>query len=173
MLNFLQTYWSYIAFALTVAVIPFGKWVIGQVRKGLASHDDLLTAKTEAADRIAAQAKAAAESHAALERRVNERLDVVSAWTGEHNVLHAKLDGQIAQMRQTMEALPTAGQINQVLLVMKELQGEFRQGLVKNEGQLQTLEANIANVQRSIEQLDGRVSRHEGIFADAARRVPA
>lgn len=171
MLAWLNAYWTYIAFAMTVAVLPFGRWVVGTIRKGLASHDDIQALKASVTEKLSEQGKAAAAANAALEQRVGERLDKLSLWVADHNVMHAQLQGQL-------DAMPRAEQVAQVLLQLKDLQMEMREAQAATRGELQAVGANVDAIQRSIEQLDGRVSRHEGIFADAARpaagrRVPA
>lgn len=156
MLQLLKEWWPVVAFVLMVLVFPFVKWVIGQLRKGLASHDDLQAVRADAAEKIAAQAKAAADAAVALETRLNNRFDVLAEWVAGHNVTHAQLQGQMDQLRQAIEQLPKADQITRVLLIAEEMKGD------------------IKAVQRVVDQIDERVLRHESIFANAAsRKVPA
>jgi hypothetical protein len=152
MLQLLKEWWPVVAFVLMVLVLPFVKWVVGQLRKGLASHDDLQAVRADAAERVAAQAKAAADAAVALEMRLNTRFDVLSEWVAGHNVTHAHLQGQIEQLRQVLEQLPKGDQITKVLLLAEEMKGD------------------IKAVQRVVDQIDQRVLRHESIFANAASR---
>lgn len=157
MMQWLRDYWPIIAFVLMMLVFPSVKWVVGQLRKGLASHDDLQTLRVEAAEKIAIQAKTAADAAVALEMRLNSRFDVLAEWVAGHNVTHAQLQGQMEQLRQAIEQLPKGDQITRVLLIAEELRGD------------------IKAVQRTVDQIDERVVRHETIFANAAtqRKVPA
>ncbi|SMH62854.1 DUF2730 family protein [Azospirillum agricola] len=150
MMQWLRDYWPIVAFVLAMLVFPFVKWVVGQLRKGLASHDDLQSLRIDAAEKIASSAKASADAAVALEARLNARFDLLSEWVANHNVAHAKLDGQMDQLRQTMEQMPTAAQITNVLVRLTEVQGD------------------IKAVQRTVDQIDERVLRHEGIFSNAA-----
>lgn len=153
MLGFLKEWWPIIGFVLAVAVIPFARWCIGQIRKGLASHDDLLAAR-----------EAAASAQKQLEERVNGRLEDHARWVADHNVLHAELAAQL-------RAMPTAEQLGQVLLGVKDLEKLVVKGLADQAGDLRAMKATMDSIVKGVEALDERVMRHEGIFADAGRRV--
>ncbi len=156
MLQMLKEYWPIVAFVLMVLVLPFIKWVVGQLRKGLASHDDLQAVRADAAERIAAQAKASADAALALEVRLNNRFDVLTEWVAAHNVTHAHLQGQIEQVRLIIDQLPKSDQITRMLLLAEETRGD------------------VKAVQKTVEYIGEQVARHESIFANAAtRKVPA
>jgi hypothetical protein len=152
MLQLLKEWWPVVAFVLMVLVLPFVKWVVGQLRKGLASHDDLQAVRADAVEKIAAQAKSAADAALALEIRLNNRFDVLSDWVAGHNVTHAQLQGQIEQLRQAIDLLPKAEQITKVLLIAEEMRGDLKA------------------VQQLVDRIDGQVTRHEITFAQAGSR---
>ncbi|NYZ17052.1 hypothetical protein HL658_31300 [Azospirillum sp. RWY-5-1] len=142
----MKEWWPVIAFVLTIAVVPALKWVVGQLRKGLASHEDLEM-----------HTRSAAEAQLALERRLVDRLEAQTRWIADHNTLHATIAADLTHLRQTMAELPKADQLARVLLAVEGVRGD-----------LKAISATMEGVRTTIDQIDARVLRHEGIFADAA-----
>lgn len=153
--GWMQDWWAAIALMLTVVVVPLIRWA---ARKGLASADDLHGLRLDLHGRVDAVSRAQADALAAVEMRLTTRLATLADWSAAHGVEHARLDGDLALVRQSLADLPRASQLADVAMALGDLRGDVR-----------ALGVAVEAVKRSVDQVDARVQRHDAIFADAAR----
>lgn len=110
---------------LAFLVVPFGWWVVGSLRGGLATQGEL-TAAVAGLQRRMDEAEAAGHQHEADDR-----------------VLHAKFEHQLDRLSGIVSALPSAASLSRIEIQLAAVQGEVVairtqvSGLEKIEGRMQ------------------------------------
>lgn len=152
--DWLKEWWPAVALALTVAVVPALRWIVGQIRKGLVGHDELAEVLKAQDRRLKEHIEAHAGVHSDLDRRVTDEVKALCGWQQEHALHHARVEA-------ALERLPKSDAIQAVLSELSGLRTEVRERMAGTDSRLDSLRDLMDRVGHTVE-------RHDQIISEAA-----
>ena len=159
--GWLKEWWPIIALALGAGVFPLVRWCVGQIRKGLVGHDELIAALKAQDGKLKEHVDAHVGVHAELERRSAEESRLSQEWRHAHDVHHARVEAMLA-------GLPTSDAVQQVLRQLMEMRVEMRERMTALEGGINETDTRIDGLRDLIDRVGNTVERHDQIISEAA-----
>ncbi len=145
-----------IAGGLVTTGVAFGGWLM---RQTLVTKEDLRT-------RL--------EGHDTLLNRTRDDLQKIKMEMAVHRqedaTVHARVDGEIAQIREVMAALPTQRDLANVTSAIERMRVEITAQLGTVSGDIKAIDARLSGLHGALERTQTAVDRHEQIISDAAAR---
>lgn len=139
--DWLRDWWAAIALVVTIALVPFVRWVWMVRRKDLVTKEDLA---------------------AALAKAGEERRQDLAALKGEiHNDIRPDVEAhalRLALIEANMQHMPTRDDLQRLSINVVELTGS-----------LKAAEKTVEGLSRLVERVEAQAARHEQIFSEGKR----
>jgi hypothetical protein len=150
------------AHSWVVAAVIFGLWPVARW---------LFVERTRAGQvTLSSQISALAEG---LGKAQGELIDLRSRFAlhrQEDATAHAKVDGELAIIRERLAALPTARDMGRIEQAIERMRAEVCMQISAVQGDVKVVETRVGDVRDMMDRTQIAVDRHEQIISDAAAR---
>ena len=132
-------------------VWPVGRWI--------AEH------QLSAHQRLVSEVRQLTADLASLRIDYSDQRNHLALHRQEDATHHARLDGELAALREKLAALPTGRDIGRLMQAIERMRAEVGTQLASVAGDLKVVEARVADVREMLERTEKTVDRHEQIMS--------